>query len=76
MMHDMQGPITGRDLALLLYPSRMPFSAPKRAGQILARLARDGWLERGEVEGRYPGAQTYVLSAEGRKVLETLDEGP
>jgi len=67
-------PSTGHDVAAQLYPAHMPFSAPTRADQILTKLEHHGWLESVEMEGRDPTPKGYVLSGEGRKVLEALDK--
>lgn len=73
MVLDHEGPITGREMAALLYPKKMPWSAPSRAGQILAALTRHGWLERIDMGFGYRGPDKYVLNEEGRKVLAEKD---
>jgi hypothetical protein len=67
-------PSTGHDVAAQLYPDHMPFSAPTRANQILAQLMHRGWLESIDMRGRDPTPKGYMLSLEGRKVLEELDK--
>jgi len=72
-VRDHRGPITGRELAALLYPRRMPWSAPSRAGQILSALARHGWVERVDMGFGYRGPDKYVINEDGRKVIEELE---
>ena len=67
-------PSTGHDVAAQLYPAHMPFSAPTRANQILVQLMHRGWLESMDMRGRDPTPKGYVLSLEGRRVLDELDE--
>ena len=67
-------PSTSHDVAAHLYPSDMPFSAPTRAEQILAKLANRGWLDRIDVQGRDPRPTGYVLSPEGSRVLAEIEK--
>ena len=67
-------PSTSHDVAAHLFPTHMPFSAPTRAEQILAKLANRGWLDRIDLQGRDPSPTGYVLSPEGTRVLAELEK--